>query len=122
MPYLFTFREILNLAKEFGRSLPGKHLIPRYFNIDRYARQKYGLISMCILSFEATLPDSDPDHSQNLIISSFYHFFLLSFLTYPKNIIKIHLKLDLRIGEPMQICIHRKDNSPNPVNHRLTLK
>ena len=52
MPYLFTFREILNLAKEFGRSLPGKHLIPRYFNIDRYARQKYGLISMCILSFD----------------------------------------------------------------------
>ena len=32
------------------------------------------------------------------------------------------LKLDLRIGEPMQICIHRKDNSPKPVNHRLTLK
>ena len=31
-------------------------------------------------------------------------------------------KLDLRIGEPMQICIHRKDNSPKPVNHRLTLK
>ena len=22
----------------------------------------------------------------------------------------------------MQICIHRKDNSPKPVNHRLTLK
>ena len=52
MPYLFMFREILNLTKEFGRSLPGKHLIPRYFNIDRYARQKYGLISMCILSFD----------------------------------------------------------------------
>ena len=52
MPYLFTFREILNLAKEFGRSLPGKHLILRYFNIDQYARQKYGLISMCILSFD----------------------------------------------------------------------
>ena len=49
---MFTFREILNLAKEFGRSLPGKHLIPRYFNIDRYERQKYGLISMCILSFD----------------------------------------------------------------------
>ena len=31
-------------------------------------------------------------------------------------------KLDLRIGEPMQICIHRRDNSPKPVNHRLTLK
>ena len=31
-------------------------------------------------------------------------------------------KLDLHIGEPMQICIHRKDNSPKPVNHRLTLK
>ena len=31
-------------------------------------------------------------------------------------------KLDLRIGEPMQICIHRKDNSPKPVYHRLTLK
>ena len=31
-------------------------------------------------------------------------------------------KLDLRIGEPMQICIHRKDNSPKPVNHHLTLK
>ena len=54
MPYLFTFREILNLAKEFGRSLPRKHLIPRYFNIDRYARQKYGLISMCILSFDTS--------------------------------------------------------------------
>ena len=23
---------------------------------------------------------------------------------------------------PMQICIHWKDNSPKPVNHRLTLK
>ena len=22
----------------------------------------------------------------------------------------------------MQICIHQKDNSPKPVNHRLTLK
>ena len=54
MPYLFTFREILNLAIEFGRSLPRKHLIPRYFNIDRYARQKYGLISMCILSFDTS--------------------------------------------------------------------
>ena len=32
------------------------------------------------------------------------------------------LKLDLRIGQPMQICIHRKDNSPKPVNHCLTLK
>ena len=31
-------------------------------------------------------------------------------------------KLDLRIGEPMQICIYRKDNSPKPVNHHLTLK
>ena len=31
-------------------------------------------------------------------------------------------KLGLRIGEPMQICIHRKDNSSKPVNHRLTLK
>ena len=31
-------------------------------------------------------------------------------------------KLDLHIGEPMQICIHRKDNSPKPVNHHLTLK
>ena len=31
-------------------------------------------------------------------------------------------KLDLRIGEPIQICIHWKDNSPRPVNHRLTLK
>ena len=27
-----------------------------------------------------------------------------------------------RIGELMQICIHRKDNSPKPVNHRLPLK
>ena len=26
-------------------------------------------------------------------------------------------KLDLCIGEPMQICIHWKDNSPKPVNH-----
>ena len=34
----------------------------------------------------------------------------------------IQKKLDLHIGEPMQICIHRKDNSPKPVNHRLTLK
>ena len=31
-------------------------------------------------------------------------------------------KLDLCIAEPMQICIHWKDNSPKPVNHRLTLK
>ena len=34
----------------------------------------------------------------------------------------VRFELDLRIGEPMQICIHRKDNSPKPVNHRLTLK
>ena len=33
-----------------------------------------------------------------------------------------NLQLDLHIGEPMQICIHQKDNSPKPVNHRLTLK
>ena len=32
------------------------------------------------------------------------------------------IKLDLRIGEPMQNCIHKKENSPKPVNHRLTLK
>ena len=38
-------------------------------------------------------PDSGPDHLQNGIISSFYHFFVLSFLTYPKNIIKIHPKI-----------------------------
>ena len=31
-------------------------------------------------------------------------------------------KLDLRIEEPMQICIHWKDNSPKPVKHHLTLK
>ena len=31
-------------------------------------------------------------------------------------------ELDLRIREPMQFCIHRKDNSPKPVKHRLTLK
>ena len=31
-------------------------------------------------------------------------------------------KLDPRIGEPMQICINWKDNSPKSVNHRLTLK
>ena len=31
-------------------------------------------------------------------------------------------QLDLRIKESMQICIHWKDNSPNPVNHHLTSK
>ena len=31
-------------------------------------------------------------------------------------------KLDLCTGEQMQICIHRKDNSPKPVNQHLTLK
>ena len=31
-------------------------------------------------------------------------------------------ELDLCIGEPMQICIHRKDNLPKPLNHHLTLK
>ena len=31
-------------------------------------------------------------------------------------------ELDLRIGELMQICIHRKDNLSKPVNHRLTLR
>ena len=35
---------------------------------------------------------------------------------------KTKIILDLRIGEPMQICIHRKDNSPRAVNHCLTLK
>ena len=30
--------------------------------------------------------------------------------------------LDLHIREPMQICIHRTDNLPKPVNHRLTLR
>ena len=38
-----------------------------------------------------------PDHSQNRTISSFYHFFLLPFVTYPKNIIKIHPKT--RLGQ-----------------------
>ena len=31
-------------------------------------------------------------------------------------------KLDLCIRQPIQICIHRKNNSPKPVNHHLTLK
>ena len=39
-----------------------------------------------------------------------------------QNLKSFQQKLDLRIGEPMQICIHLKDNSPKPVNHRLTLK
>ena len=34
----------------------------------------------------------------------------------------IPCKLDLRIREPLQICIHRRDNSTKPVNHCLTLK
>ena len=34
----------------------------------------------------------------------------------------LQIKLDLHIGELMQICIHWKDNSQKPVNHRLTLK
>ena len=42
-------------------------------------------------------PDSDPDHLQNGIISSFYHFFVLPFLTYPKNI-KIHPKIIWQTG------------------------
>ena len=33
-----------------------------------------------------------------------------------------NFKLDLCIGEPMQICIHWKDSSPKPVTHCLTLK
>ena len=55
-------------------------------------------------------PDSGPDHSQNWIISSFYHFFLLPFLTYPKNIIKIHPKIPLQPGSrwsrSLQKCNH----------------
>ena len=43
-------------------------------------------------------PDSGPDHSQNRTISSFYHFFLLPFATYPKNVIKIHPKIMLQPG------------------------
>ena len=39
----------------------------------------------------------------------------------PCNTLSVN-KLDLRIREPMQNCIHRKDNSPKPVNHCLTLK
>ena len=31
-------------------------------------------------------------------------------------------KLDIHIGEPMQIYIHWKDNSPKPMNHHFTLK
>ena len=46
------FGNLLNLAKESGRSPPGKHLMPRYFNIDRYGRQKYGLISIYIFVFD----------------------------------------------------------------------
>ena len=38
------------------------------------------------------------------------------------NEYKYKSKLDLRIGEQMQICIYRKDNSPKPVNHCLALK
>ena len=37
-------------------------------------------------------------------------------------VLKVKPKLDLHIGEPMEICIHCKDNSPKPVIHRLTLK
>ena len=36
--------------------------------------------------------NSGPDHFQNWIISSFYHFFLLPFVTYPKTITKFILK------------------------------
>ena len=35
---------------------------------------------------------------------------------------KLTVELDLCIGEPMQICIHPKNNSPKPVNNYLTLK
>ena len=35
---------------------------------------------------------------------------------------KSTVELDLCIRELMQIYIHRKDNSPKPVNHPLTLK
>ena len=34
----------------------------------------------------------------------------------------LQTKLDLHIEEPIQICIHREDNSPKSVNHHLTLK
>ena len=80
---MFTFREILNLAKEFGRSLPGKHLIPRYFNIDRYERQKYGLISMCILSFDtSTTTQVNSNVQLNLLISSFFLHIIYKYLTF----------------------------------------
>ena len=49
-------------------------------------------LSLKITFMDPEDPDSGPDHSQNWIISSFYHFFLLPFVTYPKNI-KIHPKI-----------------------------
>ena len=44
------------------------------------------------------------------------------YLNYMLSADKSHNKLDLRIGEPMQICIPRKDNLPKPVNQHLTLE
>ena len=46
------FRILLKLVIEFGRSHTGKHLMPRYFNIDRYRNSKYGLISIYIFVFD----------------------------------------------------------------------
>ena len=58
-----------------------------------------------------------------------WQFSIVYYITHNKHSFLSHLyfkelslQLDLRIGEPMQICIHRKENSPKPVNHRLTLK
>ena len=42
-------------------------------------------------------PDSGPDHSQNRIISSFYHFFVLPFLTINNPILKISSKFILKL-------------------------
>ena len=48
-------------------------------------------------------------------------------LSYKETGLKIyhdtkHLKTRPTHQRPMQICIHRKGNSPKPVNHCLTLK
>ena len=52
-------------------------------------------------------PDSDPDHSQNLIISSFYHFG-----QYPENLSKIHLSVfELSCSQTNK---QRAKNDPRP--------
>ena len=100
---LYLFRHILKISsKSIHKFL--SYLVHKQIwqPGSRWSRQWSRLLpkAICLLKLhflDPENPDSGPDHSQKGIISSFYHFFVLPFLTYPKNII-IHPKIMWQSG------------------------